>query len=279
MASKLSRKRAHAVSRLLSIPLGWMEVGHVTRTNLELCFSNLTDLQRERYVRESLIHMSTLFFELAQLRYWPLDRLLADVQVQGRDLISEAYQSGKGVILLVPHYGNWEILCAYLGTEFSVAALYDPPKVGSLEAVILACRERYDGRMFPISVGGMRSVLKELKQGRLVAILPDQVPAHESGTYAEFFGHAALTMTLPQQLATKTDALILMGSVERKNFGADGYSIVFEPLAGAPDQALEARINLSIEQVISRDPVQYQWEYKRFKRALGSYSSNVYRRQ
>ena len=192
-----------------------------------------------------------------------------------------AFQKDNGVLLLVPHLGNWELMCVFLGHFYTVAALYDPPKVGGLEAEIKAARERFDGKMFAIGVGGMRSVLKELKQGGLVAVLPDQVPDRDAGVYVDFFGHSALTMTLPHQLVSKTQASIIMGSVVREigDSGVVSYRLHFTELSeiGGSPEVTARLVNRAIEHEIQRAPAQYQWEYKRFKRPGGGGQRNIYR--
>ena len=251
-------------------------------TNLTLCFPDMERSERRQLARASLAQIGRLVFDLAQIRFWSIERLLEDVEIEGEASLKSAFESDRGLLLLVPHFGNWELLCAYLGVHYSVAALYDPPKIKSLEPIMIACRENYQGTMYPIDVGGMRGILKELKAGRLVAVLPDQVPSRDAGEYADFYGHPALTMTLPKQLVDRTDAAVLMGSVQRIKTadGRYGHRLTFEPLPETGDEvSFERKINLAVESVIARAPEQYQWSYKRFKRPPTVGPTNVYRRQ
>ncbi len=258
------------------------DTARFTRMNLHKCFPGLDAREHRELLRHSLAHMALLFFELAQLRYWELDQLLQSVRVQGKATLDEAFSNEHGVLLLVPHFGNWELMCAYLGHYYTVAALYDPPKMSAVERLVLDARQRYGGKMFPIDTGGMRSVFRELRNGQLVAILPDQVPDRSAGVYVPFFGHTALTMTLPNRLIQKARPTVLLGSVRRCNllsdgdddrelFGDYGYELSFQKIFEDRDEVLSAeqsatRINLAIEEVVRTAPAQYQWEYKRFKR-------------
>lgn len=258
------------------------DTARFTRMNLHKCFPDMDARDQRQVLRQSLVHMALLFFELAQLRYWDLDQLLKSARVSGKAILDAAFASERGVLLLVPHFGNWELMCAYLGHHYTVAALYDPPKLPAVESLVLAARERYGGKMFPIDTGGMRSVFRELRGGKLVAILPDQVPDRHAGVYVPFFGHTALTMTLPHRLIDKANPTVLLGSVRRCNEASDlsgnkrlsgnyGYELSFETLFDDPSGATSAEqsaieINLAIEKVVRRAPEQYQWEYKRFKR-------------
>ncbi len=270
LAARPSRGGAFRIAKLLSYLLHRSNTANTTRINLAACFPQLTVAQREALTHNSLHHMVMLFFELAQLRYWPLEKLLANIEVEGEEVVQRAFATQQGTLLLVPHLGNWELMCVYLGHHYSVAALYERPKQGGIEEEIKIARERFEGKMFAIGVGGMRSVLKELRNGGLVAILPDQVPDYDGGVYANFFGQPALTMTLPHQLQTKTNATMVLGSVSRKvgPGGFTGYRLEFSELACEQEDpsATSEAINAAIETVVRREPAQYQWEYKRFKR-------------
>lgn len=256
-----------------------------SRINIQLCFPELSDSEVRALVKASLTDMVLLVFEFAQMAYRSEQELLAQIlSVEGEDLLKQSYERERGVLLLVPHFGNWELLCAFLGLNYSVAALYAPPKVAALEPAILATRERFGGELFAIDTAGMRSILRVLKQGKLVAILPDQVPDRSAGVYADFFGHPALTMSLVHRLIDKTAPDVIVGSVQRKK-SDDGYGYVarFESLVdsieGLDAQGCAEVLNRTIEQVIRRAPEQYQWEYKRFKRPPGGGRDNLYRRQ
>jgi KDO2-lipid IV(A) lauroyltransferase len=261
------------------------DAAKISRVNITLCFPQLSEREVNTLVRQSLSDMVLLVFEFAQMAYRPAQELMAQIlKVEGESLLKQAYNSDRGVLLLVPHFGNWELLCAFLGLNYSVAALYAPPKVGALESVILATRERFGGELFAIDTAGMRSILRVLKQGKLVAILPDQVPDRNAGVYADFFGHPALTMSLVHRLIEKTAPDVIIGSVQRKK-SDDGYGYVarFESLVdsieGLDAQGCAEVLNRSIERVVRRAPEQYQWEYKRFKRPPSGGRDNVYRRQ
>ena len=120
----------------------------------------------------------------------------------------------------------------------------------------------------PTTVAGLRQVLRCLEAGEVVGLLPDQVPSRESGVHAPFFGVPALTMTLPQRLLLHARARPVMGAAQR---GADGtFDVTFSPIGrGICDTdptTSAAALNAAIETIVRRDPAQYQWEYKRFKR-------------
>ena len=257
----------------------------VTQANIDACFPQLCVTERAELSRRSLQHMILYFFEFAQLCYWPQDKLLGRIsEVEGAELLDEYAEKHQGAVILIPHLGNWEMFSAYLGTHYGFSALYDPPKISSIEPVIVAARQRFSGRMFPISAGGMRGLLKSLQQGNFVLVLPDQVPERDQGVYAPFFGRPALTMTLAHRLASKCDHRVVLACIERV-LDAKSYhyrlriQAMPEEMRDLDSQAFAEMLNGAIEDLVRRSPEQYQWEYKRFKRPPEARKSSLYLRQ
>jgi len=118
----------------------------------------------------------------------------------------------------------------------------------------------------------VRQMLRALRRGEGVGLLPDQVPPDGQGVWAPFFGLPAYTMTLAARLAQQTGADCYVVRCERLPWGR-GFRMHCTPLARAlPTGAdLEAQtaaatvINETMEQVILRDPGQYLWGYNRYK--------------
>jgi KDO2-lipid IV(A) lauroyltransferase len=111
-------------------------------------------------------------------------------------------------------------------------------------------------------------LLKTLRQGEAVGILPDQVPEDNEGEWANFFGRPAYTMTLVGKLVASTDATVLLAFGERLPSG-QGYVIHIEPLD--PDGVMAypptaQDVNDGIERIVRQCPEQYLWSYGRFKR-------------
>lgn len=287
LASRLSRAQAVRLSRWLAKCSSKTESYQITQLNLATCFPQLSDEALGDWTNKSVQHTFLMFFEMAQLKHWPLEKLQCNLKVRGETALVEAEALGRGVLCLVPHLGNWELLCAYLGSRYDLAALYDPPKVQGLETLIVEARERFEGKMYPIGVAGLRGALRHLQNGGLLAVLPDQVPNGEAGVYADFFGHPALTMKLVDQLLAKAGPEPVLAWVKRVETGGSyEYEVCFESLDLKRDPSLDQQtqqvvtassVNKAIEKAVNETPVQYQWEYKRFKRPRGQPS--IYRRQ
>ena len=108
--------------------------------------------------KQSLQHTGCLFVESGIVFRWPPEKIESlFVEIQGAELIETALAEHRGVLLLVPHYGNWDVLSLYLG-RFGVTALYAPPRIASLEAPIRDARARTGSILLPIDAKGLRGV-------------------------------------------------------------------------------------------------------------------------
>lgn len=261
-----------ALGRLLGRAL-WLANGRerrVTELNLARCYPALDETRRRALARASLEDFGQKALEIIRMWFAPPDKVMdAVVSVEGEALVSEPLAAGEGVVLLAPHHGNWELLGMYLGRRYGVASMYLPNKRSAeLDRLIRSVRSRDGATLVPADASGVRSLLQAARQGRLVAMLPDQEPKHAGAEFAPFFGTPALTMTLASNLVRKTGARAVFAYAARLE-GGRGFRIVFrEPDPGLYSTELAqslAGLNRSVEACIRDCPDQYQWEYKRFK--------------
>jgi KDO2-lipid IV(A) lauroyltransferase len=211
-------------------------------------------------------------FELARIWLRTLEEANAQVvEVIGWEYVEAAQKTGKGIVYLTPHLGCFEITAQYLSTFGDITVLYRAPKNAALQSLILTGRKRSNLHLAPADLSGVRSLIKALKKGQAVGMLPDQAPKTGEGVWLNFFGKPAYTMTLAARL-TETGATALMTWGERLPNGR-GYRIHFSP----PQQALSgdtiqraAQINGEIETLIRQCPTQYLWGYNRYKHPGGA---------
>jgi KDO2-lipid IV(A) lauroyltransferase len=174
-------------------------------------------------------------------------------------------QQGSGVILLTPHIGAFEVGVRAAARSVPVTVLYKPPRIAALRELVEAGRVTPGIVPVPGTAAGVRSMLRALRRGEAVGVLPDQVPTEGDGVWSPFFGRPAYTMTLPTRLAELTGAQVIVGWAQRLP-RARGWVAHFEPLAGAPSPDA---INQAMESVIRRLPEQYFWGYNRYKTPHG----------
>lgn len=210
--------------------------------------------------------------ELARIWGHTLEEALPLVtEVEGLALVEAARASGRGIVFLTPHLGCFEITAQYLSALADITVLYRAPKSAALQTLILQGRQRPQLHLAPADLSGVRALIKALKKGQMVGMLPDQAPKTGEGVWLDFFGRPAYTMTLAARL-TETDAVSLLVWGERLR-GGSGFRLHFsepsEPLHG-DTVARAAQINREVEQLIRRCPQQYLWGYNRYKQPAGA---------
>ena len=179
----------------------------------------------------------------------------------------DALALGKGVILLSPHAGCFELLGPVYSGRYRSTVLFKPPHLEWLQDWIIKMRSREQLTMAPANQSGVRTLVKTLLRGHTVGILPDQVPSEGDGVWAPFFGKPAYTMTLVQRLQKLSGATIFILGAKRNGIG-QGYTLHYKKLDQAlPDDLIAAAtiINQEMEAMIAQMPEQYLWGYNRYK--------------
>lgn len=230
-----------------------------------------------KQIRPSIAHMGKLLCETP--RIWLGKPILADIK--GYEFLEKAHATGRGVVLLTPHLGCFEITGqayaqAFCGpghpisdtdTPRRLLAMYRPARHPWLRAIMEGARNRYGMIGVPATLGGVKQMIKGLKAGHSVALLPDQVPPSGMGIWQPFFGKPAYTMTLAARLALQSQAEVVLMWGERRSWGR-GYVVHFLPFERSLSSDLEQavlEINLAMEMLIRLAPEQYLWEYPRYK--------------
>ena len=194
--------------------------------------------------------------------------------VDGWDAVLAAHEAKRGVIFLTPHMATFEIASLFIGSQMPLTVMFRPPRVAWAEPMMRAGRDRMQIKSEPAEMSGIRAMLKALRRGDAIGLLPDQVPdpgKGGEGVWAPFFGRPAYTMTLVQKLAKTTGALVVMvGCVRLRD--AAGYRIVFTPLAPFSDDVVTAagELNAAVEAAIAIAPEQFLWSYNRYKAHAGA---------
>lgn len=187
---------------------------------------------------------------------------------EGAELIDMARAQGRGIVFLTPHLGCFEATAqGYAARYGRITVLYRPARKPWLRDLVDTARERANLATAPTTLAGVKQMLKALKAGEAVGLLPDQVPPEGLGVWAPFFGRPAYTMTLSARLAQQTGATVLLAWGERLPWGR-GYRIRLRPWPGdIPKEAAAAaaRVNAQMEHLIRERPQQYLWGYARYK--------------
>jgi KDO2-lipid IV(A) lauroyltransferase len=258
------------VLHALGAALGWL-VYLASPSYRRRLRSNLERAGYGDHLRAAVAESGKAIVELPFVWCAPQERVTRHVTMENWELVQRQLDSGRGIVFLTPHLGCFELTAQQVSLRQELTVMYRPPRKSALKPLVEGARARQNMHLAPANLSGVRMLVKALRGGQPVGVLPDQVPQEGEGVWAPFFGRQAYTMTLPAKLAQLGKADILLTYAERLP-GGRGYVIRFVPFEGdlsgtAAEQA--GAINRAMEQLIARCPSQYFWSYNRYKRPQG----------
>ena len=224
--------------------------------------------------RQAIAEAGRALLELPYLWLRPPQAPLSPpVRWDGAELIDAAHANGRGIVFLTPHLGCFEVTAQayaerYATLQGPITVLYRPARKPWLREIVDTSRIRPGLAAVPATLTGVRQMIRALRRGEAVGLLPDQVPPEGLGVWAPFFGRPAYTMTLAARLVQQTGATPLLAWGERLPRGA-GYIVhlaaLLEPLPLDDPAASAAAVNRAMEALIGQCPQQYLWGYNRYK--------------
>lgn len=258
LVARLPLRWTQAVGAVLGRAVLGVSAGFRRKTADNLALAGLLDPARLRRVAEQAGRAAG---ETPFVWFGPDARVASLIRIEGQEALDRARAAGRGVILLTPHLGCFEAAARAVARSGPITVLYKPPRLAAVRRLVETGRESPGVRPVPANSAGVRGLLRSLRRGEAIGVLPDQVPSDGDGVWAPFFGRPAYTMTLPQRLARATGASVLLACGERLPAGG-GWRVRFEPFEGEPSP--EA-VNAAMESMIRRIPDQYFWGYNRYK--------------
>lgn len=257
-------------------PFGWLVYWssgrYAARLRENLRLAGLADSESgyRKMLHANIREAGRSVLELPWIWRRPLPQVVDSVVAcHGWAHLEAARALGKGVIMLTPHIGCFEVIGLYLAEKFPMTCMYRPPRYPALDKLMHQGRERGHMRLAPTDLGGVRLLLKALKRGEIIGVLPDQAPGNGEGEWAPFFGRPAYTMTLIGRLLESSGAAIVMCHSERLPQGK-GYALHFTPLSFDATESIPRQMNAALEAVIRNHPEQYMWSYNRYKIPRGA---------
>ena len=184
--------------------------------------------------------------------------------------LENLYREGRGIIFLTAHLGNWELLGALaVDLGFEGAVIGRRIYYERFNRVIVNLRQRWGIRTI-YRDEPPNAMLRTLKDGGFLGILPDQDVSSIDGLHVPFFGRAAYTPVAPSRIAQVTGAPILPMFLIREG---DQYRLVIdevirvEPKGGREETVryYTARWTAVIERMIRRFPDQWVWMHDRWR--------------
>ncbi|MDM8523411.1 lysophospholipid acyltransferase family protein [Desulfococcaceae bacterium HSG8] len=229
-----------------------------------------TPSQVKKISIEVFENMGKIIFEMAWSLGLDEKRLFRYFNIRGLSHIRDAYEKGRGVLILTAHFGNWELLSvigAIIGYPLSI--VYRPLDFKPMDQFILDFRGRFGGEFIP-KKKSMRRVLRSLKRGQLITLLMDQNVAWYEGVFTDFFGHRACTNKGMALLALKTEAPVVPVFLMREKSGFTAHFLPEVPLIKTGDRTRDVEENTQeynnvIESFVRQYPRQWFWVHQRWK--------------
>lgn len=260
--------------QLLGSALGLLTYRFSTRDR-ELILSNL-ELAHQEYTfqadpREVAKSAGKMFCDSLWIWQHPM-QAVAMTELKNWQVVEQAVQEGRGLLMLTPHLGTFEMIPRVLAEYFPATIIYKPAKQQWLNRLIDRGRAHSRMNFVPANMQGVRQLARALSKGEAIGILPDQVPGDGEGVWAPFFGKPAYTAVLPTKIARKNEIPVIVFAALRKPHGA-GWLIQasrIDTLFAADPEIAATQLNRYLEQVIVQDPEQYLWMYQRYKQPTGA---------
>ncbi len=222
-----------------------------------------------RLVMKVFMNQGDILVDTIKYAYMSDEEIRARVVVEGREHLNEARSSGRGIMMITGHIGNWEVLshiARLLGMEFCVMA--DIRKNPRLESIIDGLRARSGATILPPK-GKALMLIRELKRGRTIGMIIDQRGRRRDQTFCDFLGMPALTNPAPAFIAIKGEALVVPAYIVKQG---GFYHIRIEKALDAAEfahkedaiQQLSDAMQSWVASVVSIYPHQWFWLHSRW---------------
>ena len=239
----------------------------VSKVNLKIAYPDLNTDNIEKLVklsiRESLISAYETFYTWGRSHISVCSKIF---KVENNFLLKNKFDEGKGLILVSIHNRSVDMLLKWVNSQITTVSLYKRVKNKRLDMFVKMNREHDGSQCYETSLLGVRNLLKALKKNKAVCFAADQVPKRGMGEYIDFFGRDAYSTTLVQSLAVKTKAAVLYLYINSSpaNFLSISIECCNDDIYN--DSKHKLLLNNDIERIINKRPIDYSWEYKRFRR-------------
>lgn len=249
--------------------IGWYLASHyrrLVRSNLDTAFgAEFSPRQKERIGREHFAGMAGNIAAGACLSRVPAGELRQLVDVEGFEHLIAALSSGKGVVALLGHLGNWELLARLTPQMFpcECGSIYQSLSNEHIDAWIRRARATEGLQLFERKEGFHRA-MELLRKGGVVGVLADQ-HAGDSGLWCPLFNRLASTSPLVATMALRTGASVMGIALYTAPKGR--WRLVFRPAISLPKDTAPATamLNLELEAMIRQQPSDWLWSHNRWK--------------
>lgn len=245
---------------------------NIAKVNLDLAYGDaLSDGEKTKIIKSCYVNLSLLIVDFIKNQSISREKLLEKVDFKNKEILQKALDSGKKVILITGHYGNWELVGLPIAVKFGpMAAVGRRLDSQKMDIVLRQNRERF-GTEILNKKGAMKPMIRALKKGKMLALLVDQNTSENEGILVNFFGKTVRHTPSAAILARRFDALIIPAFITTEDHLK--YTITFyNPIVTGKSDDSEKDIKESVqkqaaitESVIRKRPEEWFWLHKRWK--------------
>ena len=239
----------------------------IVQTNLAWCFPECSEAERERMAREFFRYLVQAILDTGLFWWGSERRFRRNIVLENDQALAEALESGRRVIIVTCHTPGLDRGGVALSADYPFETFVKEARNPLLEWMSARRRVRFNGLVFPRS-GGLRPVVRALRQGYALYILTDEDLGPESSVFAPFFGIPRATLTTPSRLARMSGADVFT-SLTYYDDAAGRYVVkIYDKLddfPGEDEQQDATRLNGILEKMIREHPEQYMWSFRIFQ--------------
>ena len=246
----------------------------VAVSNLKKAFPHMDEERAYEIARKCFQNLGVNFVESLVLPFIPKEELVRRFSIKDRHFADEALALNKGMLALVFHYANWEVMgVASHFLDRDIIVLARPLKRHQrINALMNKLRGETGLTVIPNADTG-RDVIKYLKENKIVAILGDQREKRSKGVFVEFFGEKAPTNKGIAMIGMKTGSPVVPFYFKREGFLR--YTIVCTPALemergkGRIEDLIyknTRKMNAFLEKLVTESPEDWFWLHRRWAR-------------
>ena len=239
----------------------------ITLQNLKMSYKNLSQTELEKFAQDSFIETLVSGFETIQSWSKPIHISGKKIfRIENNFLLNKYINDGKGVAVIAIHNRSVDMLLKWINTKSDTTTLYKKVKIKALDRFVKKQREGKNNKVYETNMNGVRKIFQAFKDGKTICIAADQVPQRSMGEYIKLFNNDAYTTTLASSMLYKTKKPGIF--ICLNSFGNNRLGVTIKPPKEAiyKDSEYKLSLNKSIEELININPVDYSWEYKRYRR-------------
>jgi lauroyl/myristoyl acyltransferase len=214
------------------------------RKNLERVKPGLSESQMRSLLEEGMASYMRYWCDTFRFPNWDKERINSTVTVTREELLLNGIKSGRGVIVSLPHAGNWDHAGSYFCLKgIHLVTVAERLKPERLFNEFLRYREAMGMEVLALDSRSIVTLAQRLREGHLIALVADR-DLSKSGIDVQFFGKPARMPAGPAVLALKTNAIFLTAFV---NYTEKGIHITFDEIMIPESGTQEEKVSILVQ--------------------------------